>query len=32
VQSAEEKFAQWTGFYRRAQAILRAGRRGLKKL
>ena len=32
MQSAEEKFAQWTGFYRRAQAILRAGPRGLKKL
>jgi uncharacterized membrane protein SpoIIM required for sporulation len=32
MQNADEKLEQWTQFYRRAQRILQAGPRGLRKL
>ena len=32
MQSAEEKLAQWTGFHQRAEALLRAGPRALRRL
>jgi len=32
VPSAEEKLAQWTGFQQRAEALLRAGPRALRRL
>ena len=32
MPSAEEKLAQWTGFHQRAQALLRAGPRALRRL
>jgi len=32
VQNAEEKLAQWTGFHQRAETLLRAGPRALRRL
>ena len=32
MQAAEEKLLQWTRFYQRAQTILNAGPRGLRRL